>query len=119
MTKAIKTIGALLLVAGLSSTGAAHADPDCAGPDHWVANMVHAQLKNAGVVSNDQIDFPHVTSVMLVSQKIGPDLYKQAFLVTFPLKSGGEERAIAVSNASDEECSMSDIAVYRLAKTPR
>jgi hypothetical protein len=74
-------------------------------------------LKNAGVLRNDQIDFAHVSSVLLVSQKIGPDLYKQAFLVTFPLKSGGQERAIAISNASNEECSMSDVAVYRLAAT--
>jgi len=90
------------------------ADPDCAGPNRWPAAMTFTQLKNAGILTNDQVDFSRTSSAQIASQKIGRDLYRQVFKVTYVLKSGERVQAIAVSDASREECSMSDVTVYRI-----
>jgi len=110
---------ASVLGAMLMGSGSAAADPNCAGPDHWPANMTFAQLKNAGLLTNDAVDFARTKSDQIASQKIGRDLYRQVFKVTFYLKDGREVRAIAVSDASSGECSMSDVTVYRIAEPLR
>ena len=92
----------------------ANADPNCAGPDHWAAGSTFTQLKNAGLLTNENVDFSSVTSIQINSSKIGRNLYRQVFKITFPLKSGGTVEAIAISDASREECSMSDVTVYRV-----
>jgi len=91
------------------------ADPDCAGPDRWPAAMTFVQLKNAGVLTNDQVDFSRTASTRIASQKIGPDLYRQVYKVSYVLKGGARVQAIAISDASSQECSMSDVTVYRIA----
>lgn len=90
--------------------------PNCSGPNHWAAGSAYAQLKNAGVVTPEDLDFGDVTSKTILSQRIGKDLWRQAFRVTFPLKSGKRVEAIVVSDASSEECSMSDVQVFLIAK---
>lgn len=90
--------------------------PDCSGRDHWAAGMAFTKLKNANVITNDGVDFDHVTSKMIVSQRVGKDLWRQVFRVTFPLKSGSPVQAIVVSDASSEECSMSDAQVLLVSK---
>ena len=90
------------------------ADPDCAGPDRWAASMTFVQLKNAGVLTNEQVDLSKTTSVQIASQKIGRDLYRQVFKVTYVRKDGAVVQSIAVSDASKEECSMSGVTVYRI-----
>ena len=110
-------------LAGLSvallSISAAWADPRCAGPENWPASMTFARLKNEGVLANDQVDFRRTSVHQIASQKIGHDLYRQVFEITFHLqagypKAGKPVRAIAVSDASMDECSMSDVTVYRI-----
>jgi hypothetical protein len=101
--------------AAVLSGSRAMADPKCDGPNHWPASMTFVQLKNAGVLVNKQVDFTRTTSVMIASQRIKPDLYRQVFKVTFILKDGKAVRAIAVSDASSDECSISDVTVYRIA----
>ena len=90
--------------------------PDCSGPDHWAAGTAFSALKNEGAVTNDTVDFHRVASRTLVSERIGTDLWRQVFRVTFPLKSGSSVEAIVVSEASSEECSMSSAKVFLIAK---
>jgi len=90
--------------------------PDCSGPNHWAAGTAFAQLKNDGVVTNETVEFEHVTSKTIVSERVGKDLWRQVFRVTFPLKSGSAVEAIVVSDASSEECSMSDAQVFLISK---
>ena len=77
--------------------------------------MTHVQLKNAGVLVNEEVDFSRTAVQQIASQRIGNDLYRQVFRIVFHLKNGKLIQAIAVSDASNEECSMSKVTVYRIA----
>ncbi len=104
----------LAMMAGVTVASSALADPDCTGANHWPANMTFARLKNAGVLTNEGVDFSRTKSIQIASQKIGSDLYRQVFEVTFFLRNGDFVQAIAISDASGEECSMSDVKVYKV-----
>jgi hypothetical protein len=108
------TATVLLLAAPLAIPHAAV--PDCSGPGRWPAAMVHVHLKNAGMVTNDEIDFDKTTSVRVASEKIGKDLYRQVHRVRYTKKDGSVIEAITVSNASHQECSMSDVQVFVVAR---
>ena len=110
-------IGLLSLAAAMLPTPSL-ADPDCAGPNNWPASMTFAQLKNAGVLSNDQVDFSRTSSILIASQKIKRDLYRQVFKITYVAKNGRKIQSIAVSDASRDECSMGDVTVYRIVGAP-
>jgi len=116
-----RTVGVLAVsVVALVATAPASADPDCSGPNRWPASMALATLKNAGLITNKTVDFSRTTSLMIASQKIGADLYRQVFKITFRLKAGGSVTTIVVSDASEGECSISQPTVYRvLADGPR
>lgn len=92
------------------------ADPDCAGTDRWPTSRAFVHLKNAGVTTNDKVDFTKTTTERLASQQIGKDLYRQVHHVTFKEKSGSEIEVITISEASHEECSMSGVTVFVVAK---
>ncbi|GJE61289.1 hypothetical protein [Methylobacterium trifolii] len=77
--------------------------------------MTHVQLKNAGVLVNDEVDFGRTAVQQIASQRIRKNLYRQVFKIVFHLKNGRLIQAIAVSDASKEECSMSDVTVYRIS----
>ena len=108
-----------IALAGLSiallSALPALADPKCAGPENWPAAMTHTKLKNDGVLVIDEVDFSRTSVQQIASQRIGKDLYRQVFKIDFHLKNGRLVQAITVSDASKEECSMSDVTVYRIA----
>lgn len=112
----LATEGMAIAIAGFAS--AAAADPDCSGPDRWAAGSTFTQLKNARVLTNDEVDLSRTISVQIASQKIGRNLYRQVFRITYFLKNGEDVLAIAVSNASKQECSMSDVEVYRVIVVP-
>lgn len=101
----------------LLSGSPARADPKCDGPESWPAAMTHVYLKNAGVLVNEEVDFTRTAVHQIASQRIGKDLYRQVFKVVFHLKDGKLVQAIAVSDASKEECSMSRVTVYRISDT--
>ena len=107
-------VPAVLCIA-LPSASPARADPKCDGPESWPAAMTHVQLKNASVLVNDEVDFSRTSVQQIASQRIGKDLYRQVFKIAFHLKNGRLVQAIAVSDASREECSMSAVTVYRIA----
>ena len=111
-----RNIAATGMGVAMLCASSARADPRCAGPDNWPASMTFAQLKNAGVLSNDKVDFSLTSVRQIASEKIGRDLYRQVFEVAFHLKDGKLVRAIAVSDASMDECSISDVTVYRIAE---
>lgn len=91
------------------------ADPKCDGPESWPAAMTHGQLKNDGVLVNDEVDFSRTGVEQIVSQRLRKNLYRQVFKIVFHFKDGRLVQAIAVSDASKEECSMSRVTVYRIA----
>ena len=84
--------------------------PDCSGS--WPTNMTFVHLKNAGLTDNSSSDFSKTKTVRLASEKIASDLWHQVYHVTFTKKSGEAIDAIAVHDASEEECSMSGVEVF-------
>ena len=110
-----RTVLPLVLLTSVAAAPPARA-PDCSGPDRWAAGTAFTNLKNEGAIASDTVDFEHVTSTTIVSEQIGRDLWRQAFRVIFPLKSGKRVEAIVVSDASSEECSMSHSQVFIISK---
>ena len=79
--------------------------------------MALVNMKNAGILTNDQVDFKKTTSKKLSYEKIGKDLYRQVHLVTFERKDHKLLQAIVLSDASSEECSMGDAQVFVISQT--
>lgn len=92
------------------STVHSFSGPDCSGG--WPTNMAFALLKNAGITNNDKVDFSKTKTVRIASEKIGRDLWRQVYDVTFTEYSGRRIEAIAVHEASRKECSMSEVELY-------
>ncbi|HEV2195400.1 MAG TPA: hypothetical protein VGR55_07440 [Candidatus Acidoferrum sp.] len=89
-------------------------DPDCS--EGWATPMTFAQLKNAGITDNDKIDFSKTKTTRLASEKIGKDLYRQVYHVQLTERSGKLIEAIAVHNASQEDCSESGVEVFLVSQ---
>ena len=96
---------------------AAEQIPDCSGPDRWPAAQAFVYMKNAGLVTNDQLDFKKTTSKKLSYEKIGKDLYRQVHLVTYERKDNKLIQAIVWSDASSEECSMGNAQIFVISQT--
>ena len=97
------------------SQGGKTGGPDCSGG--WPTSMTLVQLKNAGlIVDNKDIDLSKTKTVRLASERVSNDLWHQVYHVTFTEKSGGRLEAIAVHDASGEECSMTGVEVFVVSK---
>ena len=105
-------IALLCLSGGLAFAGS----PNCTGVDSWATNMAFVHLKNAGLTDNDRLDFTKTKVVLLASEKIGKDLYRQLHLVTFTQKTGENIEVITSNDASHQECSMSGVQVFVISK---
>ena len=119
MTQATGKIIFQLIVAALPLTFSMWAlakSPDCTHPDAWPSGMAFAQMKNAGFVDNDVLDFTKTKVIRLASEKISKDVYRQVHLVHFIKKSGEQVDAITVNEVSHQECSMSDVGVYVVSR---
>jgi len=103
-----KFLFALTLVPWMIS--ASPKDPDCS--EAWAMPMTFAQLKNAGITNNEKIDFPKTKTTRLASERMGKDLYRQVYYVRFTELSGKVIEAIAVHDASQEDCSESGVEVF-------
>jgi hypothetical protein len=88
--------------------------PDCSGG--WPTNMAFVHLKNAGLADNYSVDFSKTKTERLASEKVGKDLWHQVYHVTFTKKSGDAIDAIAVHDASQEECSMTGVEVFVVSR---
>jgi hypothetical protein len=54
--------------------------------------------------------------VRLASEKVGKDLYRQVYDITFYEKTGSKIEVITSSKASNEECSMSGVDVFVVSR---
>jgi len=69
-------------------------------------------MKNAHLIDPKEIDPAKTKTVRLASEKVDKDLWHQVYDITFTMKSGQIVEAIAVHDASIEECSMSKADVF-------
>lgn len=115
--QSMKNLIFIIVFAMLPSVVAASAkDPNCAGVDQWPTNMAFVHLKNAGITTNEKIDFKRTKTTRLASEKIGKDLYRQIHHVTFTEKTGKTIEVIISNEASSEECSMSGVKVFVISQ---
>lgn len=96
--------------------------PDCTDAGAWPASMAYSQLKNAQIIDSYTLNFDKTKVVRIASEKIGKDSvlhvdrYRQVHRVTFVKRTGERLTVVTVSDASHEECSMSDVDVYLVSK---
>jgi hypothetical protein len=74
--------------------------------------MAFVHLKNEGHLVNEET----ARVRRLASERTGPDLYRQVYLMTFVDTAGVPVEVITVSDASNEECSMSGVRVYVVSR---
>jgi hypothetical protein len=86
--------------------------PACSHPDNWAAAMAQVHLKNAKLLNSESVDFSRTEVVLMASEKISKDLYRQIHLITFFEKTGHRIEVITSNEASSEECSMSSVQVF-------
>jgi hypothetical protein len=86
--------------------------PNCSGTNGWPAGNAYTRLKNAGILEPETTDFTKTRVNRLASEKIGKDLYRQIYEITFVKKAGDVVTVVAVSDASHEECSMGGVKVF-------
>jgi hypothetical protein len=111
----MKRLLAFAVLVTIIATGARAQDektngPDCSG--NWPTKMTFVHLKNAGLADDSGVDFSKTKTSRLASETIGKGLWHQVYHVTFTKKSGETIEAIAIHDASLEECSMSGVEVF-------
>jgi hypothetical protein len=89
-------------------------DPDCSGA--WPTTMTLVYLQDAGITSGAKIDSSRTKTGRIASERLGKDLYHQVYYVSFTEKSGKVIDAIAVHDASHDECSMSGVQVFLVSR---
>ena len=82
----------------------------------WPMNMSEVWLQNAGIVDIKNLDESKTKITLLASEKKAKDLYTQIYHFIFYDKKGNTYEIITNSDASYEECSMSDVDVYLISK---
>ncbi|CAM3609052.1 hypothetical protein VA7868_03547 [Vibrio aerogenes CECT 7868] len=89
-----------------------------AGPDcySWPLNMAEVWLKNKGIVDITQLDRTKTQIKQLASETKKSGLYTQVYWFVFHDKQGKTYQVITQSDASDEECSMSDVNTYLISE---
>ncbi|MBL1259768.1 MAG: hypothetical protein COB33_004445 [Thiotrichaceae bacterium] len=90
--------------------------PECSGVERWATNMAFVKLKNAGITSNESLDFHKTKTTRLASENIGNNLYTQIHFIVFTEKSGKKIEVVTKNMASNEECSMSDVEVFVISR---
>jgi hypothetical protein len=105
----------LLLLLPLSACAIAKG-PDCSGKDSWPASMAFVNLKNAGITTNEKLDFSKTEVTRIASEPLDDGIYQQVHQISFFEKDGKDFDVIAINKASDEECSYSDAEIYLIAK---
>ena len=78
----------------------------------WPKNMAEVKLKNAGITDPTKLDESKTRAVRIASQKVGKDLYRDVYDITFYEKSGRTIEVITSSEASLSECSMGSVDVF-------
>lgn len=81
----------------------------------WPANISYSVMKNHRLINWENVNHEKTIVAKLASEKLKEGIYKQVYLVTFFDFSGKEFEAIAIHEASSEECSWSGVDVYVLS----
>ncbi|AJW95967.1 hypothetical protein BM43_7025 [Burkholderia gladioli] len=76
--------------------------------------LVH--LKNAGITDPAKLDESRAKAKLIASEKVGKDLYRQVYDITYRERTGNTIEIITSSEASSEECSMSGVDVYVVSR---
>ena len=87
--------------------------PDC---HSWPMNMSEVWLQNAGIVAIEKLNESKTKITLLASEKKAKGLYTQIYHFIFYDTTGNTYEIITNSDASYEECSMSDVDVYLISK---
>ncbi len=82
----------------------------------WPKNIAEVKLKNAGITDPTKLDESKTRAVRIASQKVGKDLYRDVYDITFYEKSGNAIEVVTSSEASSSECSMGSVDVYVVSK---
>lgn len=106
----------ILFLLSTTTANAGEKHPYCNGIENWATSIAYTSLKDDGVVTPETIDYSKTVTKRLTSEKISKGLYKQVHHILFTLKSGATVQVITVNDASNEECSMSDVDVYVISK---
>lgn len=109
--KSLAITAALLLVVPALSLAASPVQ--CVS---WPVNVAQAKLKNEGITDPTKLDESKTRAVRLASQKVGKDLYRDVYDITFYEKSGRTIEVITSSEASSVECSMGSVDVFVVSK---
>ncbi|AVJ16439.1 hypothetical protein CLM71_04470 [Serratia sp. MYb239] len=105
----------LLLIAGLMFTiSAGAASPGCTS---WPMNMAEVWMKNEKIVDIADIDEAKTESKLLAIEKHDKGEYTQIYHFVFHDKNGNKYEVITQNDASDEECSLSDVNVFLISKS--
>ncbi|ASW00487.1 hypothetical protein CJU94_17315 [Paraburkholderia aromaticivorans] len=87
----------------------AGAPPQCAS---WPKHITPLILKNVGITDPVKIDDAKTRAVRIASEKIGKDLWRDVYDITFHERTGRAIEVITSSEVSSLECSMSDPVVW-------
>ena len=82
----------------------------------WPINSGEVKLQNAGIVKMSELDHRKTKAVPVAIEKIGDDLYRQIYEITWYSKSGQQFRTITINDASSQECSITGVTMYMVSR---
>ncbi len=85
---------------------------NCSGIENFAASISYVVLKNTNNIDVDNLIYDKTKVVLISSEKIGDDLYKDVHHITFFLKNDEKVEVITINDSSSEECSMAGGDVY-------
>jgi hypothetical protein len=83
----------------------------------WPMNMTLAWMKNENIVDIRKLDESKTKITQLVSEEIKKGVYTQIYNFVFYDTHGNSYQVITKSQASYEECSISDVNKYLISKS--
>ena len=73
-------------------------------------------MKNEGLLTSYNVLWKQVRGRTIASQRIGKNLWRKVFRVTYPLTTGTKVEAIVVEDVSTDECSVSEPQIFLISK---
>lgn len=69
----------------------------------------HLSLRNAGITDPTKIDEHATRATLLAAEPVGKGIYKEIYDIAYREKTGKLIEVITSNEASNEECSLSDV----------
>lgn len=107
-------ISALFLVLLPVIASAKVVPQDCVA---WPMNITEGWLKRSGIIDISDLDEPKTEVKLLASQRKAHNLHTNIYRFVFHAKDGRKFEVITQNDASDEECSMSEVNSYLVSKS--